>query len=226
MAAYGPPGPINDWIFNKPGATIDTPANLQAAQHLAQWIKAGYFKADANAMDYATDDEPLHPRQRAVHVRRRLGVRELRQVDAGEGRLLPDAARAGRRQARRDVRTADLRHRRQGQARRLRRVLPQLGRDQPEWRGRSTCRSADPTRWVPPSLPMPAIKPGTVTAQTLAAGTVIARRTARWTSSRTRRVPSTPPPGRLSCRSCSPVRKPRADCFPTVQADYQQELAG
>src|SRR3954453_24101467 len=39
MAAYGPPGPINDWIFNKPGATINTPANLQAAQHLAQWIK-------------------------------------------------------------------------------------------------------------------------------------------------------------------------------------------
>jgi raffinose/stachyose/melibiose transport system substrate-binding protein len=54
MAAYGPPGPINDWIFNKPGATINTPANLQAAQHLAQWIKAGYFEADANAMDYFT----------------------------------------------------------------------------------------------------------------------------------------------------------------------------
>jgi raffinose/stachyose/melibiose transport system substrate-binding protein len=54
MAAYGPPGPINDWIFNKPGATINTPANLQAAQHLAQWIKAGYFEADANAMDYPT----------------------------------------------------------------------------------------------------------------------------------------------------------------------------
>ena len=36
-------GPINDWIFQKPGATIDTPANLKAAQHLQQWIKAGYF---------------------------------------------------------------------------------------------------------------------------------------------------------------------------------------
>lgn len=54
MASYGPPGPINDWIFNKPGANIDTPANLQAAQHLTQWIKAGYFESDANAMDYAT----------------------------------------------------------------------------------------------------------------------------------------------------------------------------
>jgi raffinose/stachyose/melibiose transport system substrate-binding protein len=54
MAAYGPPGPINDWIWQKPGATINTPANLQGAQHLQQWIKDGYFESDANAVDYAT----------------------------------------------------------------------------------------------------------------------------------------------------------------------------
>jgi raffinose/stachyose/melibiose transport system substrate-binding protein len=52
MAAYGPVGPINDWIFGKAGATIDTPANLIAAQHLEQWIKAGYFPADINAIEY------------------------------------------------------------------------------------------------------------------------------------------------------------------------------
>jgi raffinose/stachyose/melibiose transport system substrate-binding protein len=52
MAAYGPIGPINDWIFNKPGATIDTPTNLIAAQHLEQWIKAGYFPPDINAIEY------------------------------------------------------------------------------------------------------------------------------------------------------------------------------
>ena len=52
MAAYGPTQPINDWIFQKPGATIDTPANLKAAQHLEQWIKAGYFPKDTNAIDY------------------------------------------------------------------------------------------------------------------------------------------------------------------------------
>ncbi|MFV1389033.1 hypothetical protein, partial [Klebsiella pneumoniae] len=34
MAASGPVEPINDWIFQKPGATIDTPSNLEAAQHL------------------------------------------------------------------------------------------------------------------------------------------------------------------------------------------------
>lgn len=52
MAAYGPVGPINDWIFGKAGATIDTPTNLIAAQHLEQWIKNGYFPADINAIEY------------------------------------------------------------------------------------------------------------------------------------------------------------------------------
>jgi raffinose/stachyose/melibiose transport system substrate-binding protein len=55
MGSYGDPGPINDWIFQKPGATIDTPSNLQAAEHLERWIKAGYFPSDANAIDYATN---------------------------------------------------------------------------------------------------------------------------------------------------------------------------
>jgi len=52
MAAYGPTQPINDWIFQKSGATIDTPSNLTAAQHLEQWVKAGYFPKDANAIEY------------------------------------------------------------------------------------------------------------------------------------------------------------------------------
>ena len=52
MAAYGPTQPINDWIFQKSGASIDTPTNLTAAQHLEQWVKAGYFPKDANATEY------------------------------------------------------------------------------------------------------------------------------------------------------------------------------
>jgi raffinose/stachyose/melibiose transport system substrate-binding protein len=52
MAAYGPTQPINDWIFQKAGATIDTPTNLIAAQHLEQWVKSGYFPKDANAIEY------------------------------------------------------------------------------------------------------------------------------------------------------------------------------
>jgi raffinose/stachyose/melibiose transport system substrate-binding protein len=53
MASYGPVGPLNDWIFQRPGATIDTPSNLQAARHLDRWVKAGYFDKDVNAVDYA-----------------------------------------------------------------------------------------------------------------------------------------------------------------------------
>ncbi len=52
MAAYGPTEPINDWIFQKQGATIDTAANLTASQHLQQWVEAGYFPKDANAIEY------------------------------------------------------------------------------------------------------------------------------------------------------------------------------
>jgi raffinose/stachyose/melibiose transport system substrate-binding protein len=54
MAIYGPPSPINNWIFQRPGANINTPSNVAAAQHLQQWIKAGYFNSDANATDYPT----------------------------------------------------------------------------------------------------------------------------------------------------------------------------
>ena len=39
-------------IFQKPGATIDTPENLLAAQHLQRWIENGYFPPDINAIEY------------------------------------------------------------------------------------------------------------------------------------------------------------------------------
>jgi raffinose/stachyose/melibiose transport system substrate-binding protein len=52
MASVGPVEPINDWIFQKPGATINTPENLVAAQHLQDWITNGYFPPDINAIEY------------------------------------------------------------------------------------------------------------------------------------------------------------------------------
>jgi raffinose/stachyose/melibiose transport system substrate-binding protein len=54
MAAYGDPAAINQWIFQKSGASIDTPTDLQATQHLEKWLKAGYFASDINSQDYAT----------------------------------------------------------------------------------------------------------------------------------------------------------------------------
>ncbi|MHB8629828.1 MAG: ABC transporter substrate-binding protein [Aggregatilineales bacterium] len=52
MASLGSTQPINDWIFQKKDATIDTPDNLKAAQHLQQWITSGYFPPDINAIEY------------------------------------------------------------------------------------------------------------------------------------------------------------------------------
>ena len=54
MGAYSDPEPINAWIFQQEGATINTPETLEAAEHLNGWIEAGYFPQDANAIDYFT----------------------------------------------------------------------------------------------------------------------------------------------------------------------------
>ena len=49
---FGDPAQIADWIFQKPGATFDTPAALKATQTIQNWAQAGYFPKDANAIDY------------------------------------------------------------------------------------------------------------------------------------------------------------------------------
>ena len=55
MAAYGPTQPINDWIFQKPGATIDTPTNLTAAQHLGKGEGVFMFNGDWQNAVYDKD---------------------------------------------------------------------------------------------------------------------------------------------------------------------------
>ena len=67
MAVYGPVGPINDWIYQIPGATIDTPENLAAAEHLQGWIEAGYFPEDINAIEY-TDANARFGQGEAVFI--------------------------------------------------------------------------------------------------------------------------------------------------------------
>ena len=93
MASVGPTGPINDWIFQKPGATIDTPSNLIAAQHLEQWIKNGYFPDRRQRHRLHALERALQQGRGCLHVQRRLGERRLRQEYARQRRVLPDAAR-------------------------------------------------------------------------------------------------------------------------------------
>jgi raffinose/stachyose/melibiose transport system substrate-binding protein len=45
---------LNAWILQQPGATFDTPEAREATEHLVQWIDAGYFQPDVNAIDYTT----------------------------------------------------------------------------------------------------------------------------------------------------------------------------
>lgn len=49
---FGDPALVADWIFQKPGASYDTPAALKAAQTIQRWAQAGYFPKDTNALDY------------------------------------------------------------------------------------------------------------------------------------------------------------------------------
>lgn len=53
MGSYGDTTPINEWVFQKSGATIDTDSNRKAAEHLQSWLQAGYFADDINSLDYS-----------------------------------------------------------------------------------------------------------------------------------------------------------------------------
>ena len=132
MAVYGAPTPINNWIFQKPGAKIDTPSNLAAATASAAVDQGRLLQHGRERHRLPDDDEQVPARRGSVHVRRRLGVGQPRQADAGQGRLLPDADAQGGREAHRDVCAADVRDRGKGEACRLRGVLLQLDRHQPE----------------------------------------------------------------------------------------------
>ena len=43
--------PVNDWVFNVPGATIDTPEALSGVETVAGWAEKGYFNDDTNGTD-------------------------------------------------------------------------------------------------------------------------------------------------------------------------------
>jgi raffinose/stachyose/melibiose transport system substrate-binding protein len=51
---YGDKQDLIDWMFNKPGATIETDAALKGATKFQDWAKAGYLPPDVNAINYTT----------------------------------------------------------------------------------------------------------------------------------------------------------------------------
>ena len=146
----------------------------EAAQHLEQWIKNGYFPTDVNAIEY-TDANGRFGKgegvfmfngdwQNAGYDTDLPGKVGFFAVPAGEA----GGTLGGH------VGAADLRHRRERQERRLRRVLPQLGRDQRRRRARSTSTVGGSNPGGPTDLPIPPAAEGSVTNETLAAGPDVA----------------------------------------------------
>jgi len=54
MNQYADKQQFLDWMFNKPGATYNTPGNVKGAELIRKWADAGYFPSDINALDYFT----------------------------------------------------------------------------------------------------------------------------------------------------------------------------
>lgn len=225
MAAYGPPGPINAWIFNKPGASINTPANLQAAQHLASWIKAGYFETDANAMDYPTMISHFTHNSGLFMFDGDWESGNFDKLMPGQvGFFLMPPSQAGGPHA---AMSAPLTYGIAAKAKHAdcaafflnwvatnpvaRTIDVQVGGSHPLGAA---------------GAPMPAIKPGTVIAQTLAAGSVISKENGSmdFIANATGAIYAsawTPELQKLFAGKETP-----SGLLSTVQADYHQELAG
>lgn len=47
---------VSKWVFNAPGATVDSPEAIAAADQIVQWSKAGYFPDGVNGLDATAAD--------------------------------------------------------------------------------------------------------------------------------------------------------------------------
>lgn len=54
MNQYADQDEFLSWMFNEPGATYNTPGNVQGAELIREWADRGYFPSDINAIDYFT----------------------------------------------------------------------------------------------------------------------------------------------------------------------------
>lgn len=52
--SFGDATEINDWVFQRPGATFDQPAMVKAAAQLQEWKSNGVIGPDALSVDYPT----------------------------------------------------------------------------------------------------------------------------------------------------------------------------
>jgi raffinose/stachyose/melibiose transport system substrate-binding protein len=223
IAASGSVQPINAWVLDQPHATVVTHANLLAVEHLDQWIKDGYFNSDANAVSYST---------------------MMARFDHGQGLFIFDGdwesggfdhnypgkygfflfppLKAGGKQA---AMSAPLTYGIPATAKHASCAAYFLNWVQTNPAARAlnvAVYGSNPGG--PASLPIPPVKPGTVTAQTLAAGKLIAKENGAmgFIANATGPIDAeawTPAVQRLFGGQISPE-----SVLKTVQADYEQEL--
>jgi raffinose/stachyose/melibiose transport system substrate-binding protein len=174
IASQGSVGSINNWVFDQPHQNINTPANLQAVDHLDQWIKDGYFNSDANAVSYSTMMGRYEAGQGLFIFD---GDWESGNFDANyAGKygffLFPPLTAGGKQGAM----SAPLTYGIAATAKHANCAAFFLN-----WVATNPAarllnvKEGGSNPGGPPSLPIPGVKPGTVTAQTLQAGQVIAK---------------------------------------------------
>jgi len=224
MSVYGPPGPINNWIFNKPAANINTPSNLAAVKHLQQWIKAGYFNTDANATDYPT---MMSKFQHGDGLLIFDGDWESGNFDKTMpkqiGFFLMPPLKAGGTHA---AMSAPLSY---GVAAKAKHAdcaaffLNWVATNPKARKINVAVGGSNPGG--PPSLPIPTVKPGSVTAQTLVAGKVVAAQNGAmdFIANATGAIYAqswTPAVQKLFAGQIAPE-----DVLKTVQSDYEKQVA-
>jgi raffinose/stachyose/melibiose transport system substrate-binding protein len=224
MGVYGSPTPINNWIFQKRGARIDTAVNLKATQHLQRWIKAGYFNSDANATDYF---QMMSKFQNGEGLLIFDGDWESGNFDTQQAGkvgffLMPSLKKGGKHAAMSAPLTFGISRKAKNADcaafflnwvatnPRARRINVRVGGSNPGG---------------PPSLPIPKVKPGSATAQTLAAGNIIAKQNGAmdFIANATGAIyPQswTPAVQKLFAGQITP-----AEVLQTVQADYEKQVA-
>lgn len=173
IAKYGSVNKINAWVFDQKNATFVTPPNLQAATHLDKWIKAGYFNSDANAVSYST---MMGRFQHGKGVFIFDGDWESGNFDTNTpgkfGFFLFPPIKAGGKQA---AMSAPLTYLIPAAAKHANCAAYFLNWVETNPAARAlNVKEGGSNPGGPSSLPIPAVKPGTVTAQTLAAGKKVA----------------------------------------------------
>ncbi len=174
IAQYGSVKKINQWVFDQKGATVVNSANLAATEHLETWIKDGYFNPDANAVSYSTMMGRFEHGQGVFIFD---GDWESGNLDQNFPRkfgffLFPPLKAGGDQGAM----SAPLTYGIPATAKHANCAAFFLN-----WAATNPAARAlnvavgGSNPGGPASLPIPAVKPGTVTAQTLAAGQVIAK---------------------------------------------------